>query len=177
MTDDQRFAARRPDVLVFQTDILTDDITLGGTVVADLQASISSTDADFVVKLVDVFPEKFKYSDDTKGRKNYLMDSYQMLVRGEIMRGKYRTSFENPTPFKPSNVEQVKFELPDVAHTFQKGHRIMIQIQSSWFPLADRNPQKFMNIYEAKDEDFQKATIRIHHDPAHSSKIILPIIK
>ena len=181
MTDDQRFAARRPDVLVFQTDVLAEDMRLGGTVIADLCASISGTDADFVVKLIDVFPEGFSYGDEKFSRRSqpqsYLMDSYQMLVRGEIMRGKYRKSFENPVPFKPGVIEHVRFELPDIAHNFQKGHRLMIQVQSSWFPLADRNPQKFMNIYEAKENDFQKAVIRIYHDTQNSSQIILPVIE
>jgi len=104
------------------------------------------------------------------------MDGYQMLVRGEIMRGKFRESFEHPVPFKPGKIETVKFELPDVAHTFKKGHRLMIQVQSSWFPLADRNPQQFMNIYEAKPSDYKKATIRIHHDGSNVSSINLPIL-
>jgi hypothetical protein len=182
MTDDQRFAARRTDVLCFQTDILEEDITLAGTVIADLLTSISTTDADFVVKLIDVFPDNFNYPGNMQvagrqGLGNYTMNAYQMLVRGEIMRGKYRNSFENPSPFKPNKIERVKFELPDVAHTFKKGHRIMIQIQSSWFPLVDRNPQKFVNIYEANESDFQKATIRIHHDAGNSSNIVLPILK
>jgi predicted acyl esterase len=111
------------------------------------------------------------------GREAYPMGGYQMLVRGEIMRGKFRNSFSNPEPFKPNKVEGVKFDLPDVAHTFKKGHRLMIQIQSSWFPLGDRNPQKFLNIYEANDSDFQKATIRIYHDGANSSNIVLPVLK
>ena len=98
-----------------------------------------------------------------------------MLVRGEIMRGRYRNSFETPEPFTPNKVEAVRFELPDVAHTFKKGHRLMIQIQSSWFPLADRNPQQFINIYTCEDSDFKKATIRIHHDAKQSSAIILPV--
>jgi uncharacterized protein len=182
MTDDQRFASRRTDVLTFQTEVLTEDVTLAGTVIADLLTSISTTDADFVVKLIDVFPDSFNYSGNMQvaGRQGiggYTMNAYQMLVRGEIMRGKYRNSFETPAPFKPNKVERVKFELPDVAHVFQKGHRIMIQVQSSWFPLSDRNPQKFVNIYEADLGDFQKATIRIHHDATNSSNIILPIIK
>jgi len=105
------------------------------------------------------------------------MGGYQMLVRGEVMRGRFRNSFEKPEAFKPNKVERVKYELPSVAHTFQKGHRIMIQIQSSWFPLVDRNPQKFVNIYEANDSDFQKATIRIFHDAVNSSNIILPVLK
>ena len=180
MTDDQRFAARRPDVLVFQTDVLEKDLMLGGPVIADLVTGISSTDADFVVKLIDVFPEGFSYGDERMSRRapsqTYLMDSYQMLVRGDIMRGKYRYSFENPVPFKPGKIEHVKFELPGIAHTFLKGHRLMIQVQSSWFPLADRNPQKFMNIYDAKENDFQKAVVRIYHDAQNSSQIILPVI-
>lgn len=182
MDDDQRFASRRTDVLTFQTDVLTDDLTLGGVLTADLFVSMTGTDADFVVKLIDVFPDDFSYPGAAlqRGRAgggSYPMGGYQMLVRGEIMRGKFRNSFENPTPFTPNKVEEVKFNLPDVAHTFKKGHRLMVQIQSSWFPLADRNPQKFVNIYEADITDFQKATIRVHHDATNSSNIILPVIK
>ncbi|ULQ57407.1 CocE/NonD family hydrolase [Flavihumibacter rivuli] len=180
MTDDQRFASRRPDVLTFQTGVLTEDLTLAGPVIADLLVSISSTDADFVVKLIDVFPDDFKYPDDKPQPSRsvgstYPMGGYQMLVRGEIMRGKFRRSFEQPAPFQPNKIDQVKFTLPDVAHTFRKGHRLMIQVQSSWFPLMDRNPQQFMNIYEAKDSDFRKATIRIHHDKEKASAIYLPV--
>ena len=181
MTDDQRFASRRPDVLTFQMEELKDDITLAGPVIADLATSISTTDADFVVKLIDVFPDSFRYDtphpsgDAAKGL--YPMGGYQMLVRGEIMRGKFRNSFEKPVPFVPGQLTHVKFEMPDVAHTFKKGHRIMIQIQSSWFPLADRNPQQFMNIYKADESDFKKATIRIYHDAANQTKFILPVIK
>lgn len=182
MTDDQRFANRRTDVLSYQTDVLTEDLSLAGTVIADLITTISSTDADFVVKVIDVFPDDFSYENQPGGggrfgNSQYTMSGYQMLVRGEIMRGKFRQSFEIPVPFKPGKPENVKFELPDVAHTFKKGHRIMIQIQSSWFPLADRNPQKFMNIYEAVPADFQKATIRIHHDAQNSSRIVLPVLR
>lgn len=170
MNDDQRFAARRTDVLVYQTPILENDLTLAGPIVADLMVALSGTDADFVVKLVDVFPDDFQYESGS----NYLMGGYQMLVRGEIMRGKYRNSFEKPVPFEVNKPTKVKFELPDVAHTFKKGHRMMIQIQSSWFPIVDRNPQQFMNIYEAKNEDFKKATIKIFHN---ASTISLPILK
>jgi hypothetical protein len=178
MTDDQRFASTRPDVLTFEMDELTEDITLAGPVIADLVASISTTDADFVVKLIDVFPNDFQYPDVVTGnRKDYMMGGYQMLVRAEIMRGKFRNSFEKPEAFIPNMITHVKFELPDVAHTFKKGHRIMIQIQSTWFPLADRNPQKFIDIYKANDSDFQKANIRIYHDAANQTKFILPIIK
>jgi uncharacterized protein len=172
MTDDQRFASRRPDVIVFETPVLDEDLTIAGTVLANLQASISTTDADFVVKVIDVFPEEFKY--DTMGL--YPMGGYQMLVRGEIMRGKFRKSFQTPVAFQPGSVETVKFALPDIAHTFKKGHKLMIQVQSSWFPLADRNPQKFMNIYQAGAADFQKSTIRLYHDAQHASSIVLPVL-
>jgi hypothetical protein len=184
MTDDQRFASRRPDVLTFETFPLDEDLTLAGELTANLKVSISGTDADFVVKVIDVFPEDFKYADSQNpplgGRGAggpYLMAGYQMLVRGEIMRGKFRNSFENPEPFKPNKIETVKFDLPDIAHTFKKGHKLMIQIQSSWFPLTDRNPQQFMNIYEAKVEDYKKAAIRIYHDRNNASSILLPILR
>jgi len=178
MTDDQRFASRRPDVLSFETDVLTDDLTLAGPVMANLITSISTTDADFVVKVIDVFPDDFAYDATMKGNdKDYPMGGYQMMVRGEIMRGKFRNSFEKPAPFIPNKITTVKYELPDVAHTFKKGHRLMIQIQSSWFPLADRNPQKFTNIYTANDSDFQKATIRIYHDVINQTRFILPVLK
>jgi len=183
MTDDQRFASRRPDVLTFQTEPLTEDLVLAGEVIANLKVSITSTDADFVVKIIDVFPDDFKYPGDVNPPSrsstggSYPMGGYQMLVRGEIMRGKYRNSYEKPQAFSPGKVEKVQFALPDIAHTFKKGHRLMIQVQSSWFPLADRNPQKFMNIYEANETDFQKATIRIFHEAANASSVILPVVQ
>ena len=173
MTDDQRFASRRTDVLTFTTDSLTQDLTLAGPIIADLMVSTTGTDADFVVKVIDVFPNKFQYSDTDK----YVMSGYQFLVRGEVMRGKFRNSFEKPEPFVPGKITEVKYTLPDVAHTFKTGHKLMIQIQSSWFPLVDRNPHKFMDIYHAKDEDFQKATIRVYHNASAGSKIILPVMQ
>lgn len=178
MTDDQRFASRRTDVLTFETDILAMDVTVAGPVIAELLTSISTTDADFVVKLIDVFPDDFKYPANFVGNdKDYPMGGYQMLVRGEIMRGKFRNSFEKPEAFVPGKITEVKWALPDVAHTFKKGHRIMIQVQSSWFPLADRNPQKFTDIYKADDSDFQKSTIKIFHDGVNASKIVLPVLR
>jgi putative CocE/NonD family hydrolase len=168
MTDDQRFASRRPDVMVYQTDLLSEDITLTGPITADLFVSTTGTDADYVVKLIDVFPPDTKADDpDLK----YPLGGYQMLVRGEVFRGKYRNSFEKPEPFVPGKVTEVKYELPDIAHTFKKGHRIMVQVQNSWFPLVDRNPQKFVNIYKCSDTDFQKATQRIYHDVNNPSHI------
>ena len=179
MIDDQRFASRRPDVLVFKTDILEEDMTLAGPLVADLLTSISGTDADFIVKVIDVFPDSFQYKEPVTKALPYpaLMGGFQMLVRGEVMRGKFRTSYEKPTPFTPNKIERVSFTLPDVAHTFKKGHRLMIQVQSSWFPLIDRNPQQFTDIYHADQSDFQKATIRIFHDGTNASKVVLPIVR
>jgi uncharacterized protein len=182
MTDDQRFASRRPDVIVFQTDTLVQDITLAGPLYADLFASISTTDVDFVVKLIDVFPDNFRYTDDAAQTarsvaSSYPMGGYQMLVRGEVMRGRYRNSFEKPEAFTPNKVEEVNFYLPDIAHTFKRGHRIMVQVQSSWFPLVDRNPQNFVNIYEAKTTDFQKAQVKIYHSSQYPSSIVLPVLK
>jgi uncharacterized protein len=184
MTDDQRFASRRPDVLTFETPVLEEDLTLAGPVVADLKVSLSSTDADFVVKVIDVFPDDFHYGDapaQPAPRREmpagYPMGGYQMLVHGEVMRGRFRESFEKPMPFTPNKVETVKFAIPDVAHTFKKGHRLMVQVQSSWFPLVDRNPQKFVDIYAAEDSDFQKETIRVFHDSEHPSKITLSVLK
>jgi putative CocE/NonD family hydrolase len=175
MIDDQRFAARRPDVKVYQTDALTEDITLTGPVLANLVVSTTGTDADYVVKLIDVYPEDAPAP--VPNPKNILMGGYQMLVRGEIMRGKYRNSFEKPEAMVPGLVTKVNYALPDVAHTFKKGHRIMIQVQNSWFPLGDRNPQKFMDIYTAEPSDFQKATQRIFHDVNNSSSITISVLK
>ena len=175
MTDDQRFAARRPDVLVFQTDILDEDITLTGPLTADLWVSTTGTDADYVVKLIDVFPDTLR--SYPKNEKGVPMAGYQMLVRGEVMRGRYRNSFENPEPFTPGEVTQVTYTLPDVGHTFQKGHRIMIQVQNSWFPLVDRNPQKFVDIYRCGPEDFQKATHRVYFDAERASRVEVKVLK
>lgn len=162
MDEDQRFAARRPDVLVYETPPMTSDFRIGGPVQVDLMTSISTTDADFVVKLIDVYPDD---SGDSMG-------GYQMLVRGDIMRGRYRRSFSAPVAFKPGEVTSVPFLLNDVAYVFKKGHRIMVQVQSSWFPLFDRNPQRFVNIYHAADSDFVRSEIRIYG----ASKIVLPFI-
>ena len=173
MTDDQRFAARRPDVLTFQTDILTEDMTVTGPIDANLFFSTTGTDADLVVKIIDVFPQDAPQWEGSK----VPQAGYQMLVRGEILRGKFRNSFEKPEPFTPNEVTKVKYQLPDIAHNFKKGHRLMVQIQSSWFPLVDRNPQQFLNIYEAKDSDFKKANHRIYFNANAASFIALPVLK
>jgi putative CocE/NonD family hydrolase len=169
MVDDQRFASRRPDVISYQTEKLTEDITFTGTVSADLYVSTTGTDADFIVKIIDVFPDQVPPPVDAEI--DVPLGGYQMLVRGEVMRGKYRNSFEKPDPFVPGEITRVSFKIPDLAHTFKKDHCLMVQVQSSWFPLVDRNPQKFVNIYECDEEDFQKATIRIYSDIEHPSGI------
>jgi putative CocE/NonD family hydrolase len=169
MTDDQRFASRRPDVMVYESEVLTEAVTLVGPIVADLRVSTTGTDADYVVKLIDVFPDSLR--DYPTNDRDVPMAGYQMLVRGEVLRGRYRNNFENPEPFVPGEVTAVRFEIPDVAHTFQPGHRIMIQVQNSWFPLVDRNPQTFVNIYEADEADFRKATHRIYHDADRPSGV------
>ena len=175
MAEDQRFAAKRKDVILFETDILSKDVTLAGKIIADLQVSLTTTDADFIVKLIDVLPANEPTpSFNAKGTE---MAGLQRLVRAEVMRGKFRESFSTPKPFTPNKITNVKFDLNDVAHTFKKGHKIMIQIQSSWFPLIDRNPQTFMRIPDADQSDFQKATIHIYHDKKNASKIILPVLK
>ncbi len=175
MTDDQRFAARRPDVMVYESEILTEPVTLAGPIVADLFVSTTGTDADYVIKLIDVFPDSLR--DYPSNDKSVPMAGYQMLVRGEVLRGRYRNSFETPEPFVPDEVTSVRFEIPGVMHTFEPGHRIMIQVQNSWFPLVDRNPQTFVNIYEADEEDFQKATHRIYHDAERPSSVKVSVLE
>jgi putative CocE/NonD family hydrolase len=175
MTDDQRFASRRPDVMVYKTDILQEDMTFTGPLTADLFVSTTGTDADYIVKLIDVLPSDTKPDITTDVKEP--MGGYQMLVRGEVFRGKYRNSFEKPEPFIPGNVTELRYQMPDVAHTFKKGHRIMIQIQNSWFPLVDRNPQKFVDIYKCSENDFQKATQRIYHDKGNPSHIKIMVLK
>ena len=168
MTDDQRFAARRPDVLVYQTDVLAEDVVIAGPLMARFFASTSGTDADFVVKLIDVFP------DGTDAAK---LPNYQMMVRSEVLRGRFRNSYEKPEAFVPDQPAAISLELLDVLHRFQKGHRIMIQIQSTWFPLVDRNPQKYVpNIYFAKPEDFQSAVHRVYHSEQHPATISFGLV-
>lgn len=169
MLEDQRFAARRPDVLVYQTDILDADVTLVGAIEADLHVSTSGTDSDFIVKVIDVYPDD--YPDPQPNPSGVRMAGYQQLVRGDVIRGKFRNSLEQPEPFQPNEPTPVKFVLPDVCHAFRSGHRIMVQIQSSWFPLVDRNPQTFVDIYSAQDSDFQKATERVYRSAKLPSRL------
>jgi uncharacterized protein len=163
MTDDQRFAARRPDVLVFETDVLAEDVTLAGDILAKLQVATTGTDADWVVKVVDVFPND---EPETKEVQSYLkMSNYHMMVRSEVMRGRFRNSFITPEPFVANEKTPVNVKLQDVFHTFKKGHKIQIQVQSTWFPFIDLNPQTFVqNIFYAKPEDFKKQTHRVYSD-------------
>ncbi|HZU35982.1 MAG TPA: CocE/NonD family hydrolase [Gemmataceae bacterium] len=169
MVADQRFAARRPDVLVYQTDVLTEDVTIAGPFRADLHVSTSGTDSDWVVKLIDVYPND--YPDPNPNPAGVHMGNYEQLVRGDVMRGKFRNSYEKPEPFTPGKPTRVTMRLNDIDHTFRTGHRIMVQIQSTWFPLVDRNPQVLEDIYHAKAGDFHKATQRVYRSAEMPSKL------
>ena len=184
MVSEQRFASSRTDVLVYQTPVLQEDVTIAGPIAPRLFVSTSGTDSDFDVKLIDVYPPDYPDSkpdapraeDSCKPRTDvppptFTMGGYQQLVRGEPFRGKFRHSFEKPEPFTPGKVEEIDSTLQDVNHTFRRGHRIMVQIQSSWFPLTDRNPQTFVDIPDAKPSDFVKATERVYHTKAEPSGI------
>lgn len=176
MTDDQRFASYRPDVLVYQTDVLEDDLTMAGKLMAKLKVSTTGTACDWVVKLIDVYPSDAP--DNPSTQTGMHMADYQQMIRSEVIRGRFRNSYENPEPFTPNKVEEINLELQDVLHCFQKGHRIMIQIQSSWFPLVDINPQKYVdNIFEAEDSDFIKATQRVYHSVQYPSMIEFDVLK
>lgn len=175
MVEDQRFASRRPDVLTYRTDALDSDITVAGPIPVSIFVSTSGTDSDYIVKVIDVYPDDAP--DNEPNPANVRIGGYQMLVRGEPFRARFRNSFSRPEAMRPDQVTRIDFNMPDINHTFLKGHRIMIQIQSTWFPLVDRNPQKFVNIYEATESDFQRATQRVYHSPGRSSAVKLFVIK
>jgi putative CocE/NonD family hydrolase len=188
MVSDQRFASSRTDVLVYETPVLQEDITIAGPVSPRLFVSTTGADSDWDVKLIDVYPTDYPDSkfDEAKSEDRskradvpppaFTMGGYQQLVRGEPFRGKFRHSFEKPEPFTPGKVEEIDFNMPDVNHTFRRGHRIMVQVQSSWFPLTDRNPQSFVNIPDAKPADFVKATERVYHDKREASGIVVGVL-
>jgi putative CocE/NonD family hydrolase len=184
MTEDQRFASKRPDVLVYQTGALDHDVTVIGPITVDLKVSTTGTDSDFDVKVIDVYPNDtpdYNAEPPAAGRgaappAATLLGGYQQLVRGEPFRGKFRRSFEKPTPFEPGVPDRITFKLPDIAHTFRSGHRMMVQIQSSWFPLTDRNPQKFMEIPKALSTDFVKATERVYFGGADGSRLSFRVL-
>ncbi|HEX4375019.1 MAG TPA: CocE/NonD family hydrolase [Puia sp.] len=181
MVEDQRFAANRTDVLVYETDTLTEDITVTGRSNVDMFISTTGTDADIIVKLIDVMPDNepefhtasYKMNGVPQQGKIFQMGGVQRLQRAEVFRCKFRNSYERPEPLVPGQITEIKFDMNEIAHTFKKGHRIMVQVQSSWFPLVDRNPQKFVDIPTCSDNDFQKATIRLYHN----SSITLPVLK
>ena len=188
MLSDQRFADKRTDVLVYETPALQEDITIAGPISPKLFVSTSGTDSDFDVKLIDVYPAD--YGDNQKEGEEerekprsdvdvpeFAMGGYQQLVRGEPFRGKFRHSFEKPEAFTPGKVEEIHFTMQDVNHTFRRGHRIMVQVQSSWFPLTDRNPQTFVNIPDAKPSDFVKATERVYRNREQASGIEVGVVK
>ncbi len=175
MIQDQRVASRRPDVLVYSSGNLKEDLTLAGPIDARLFVSTSGTDSDWVVKLIDVYPDD--YPTPNPDHAPVKLGGYQQLVRGDVMRGKFRNSLSKPEPFVPGQPTPVNFTLQDVAHTFRAGHKVMVQIQSSWFPIVDRNPQKFVDIYKAQASDFQPATQRVYHNsemPSHLEVLEVP---
>ena len=176
MADDQRFASQRPDVLVFETGVLKEDITMGGELLAKLNVSTTGTDADWVVKIIDVYPGDFP--DDPRNPENIKLGGYQQLVRSECIRGRFRNDFSKPEPFVPNEITAIDLKIQDVLHTFKKGHRIMIQVQSTWFPYIDRNPQKYVkNIFKAKEKDFQKATHRVYLSEEKPSYLEVELLK
>lgn len=175
MTADQRFASRRPDVLVYQTPVLTEDVCVAGPIEVELHVSTTGTDSDFVVKLIDVYPDDFP--DPDPNPTGVKMGGYQQLVRGEPFRGKYRNSLSKPEPFEPGKPAVIKFSMPDIGHSFRSGHRIMVQVQSSWFPLFDRNPQTFCDIYSCGDDAFRTATQRVYRSEAMPSSVTLRVVK
>lgn len=172
---DQRFAARRPDVLVFSSEPLEREVTAAGRLFARLFVSTTGTDADFVVKLIDVYPgeAECELPDDEWP---VPMGGFQMLVRGEVMRAKFRRSFEHPEPMEPGVVTELRFDMQDVAHTFRRGHRIMVQIQSSWFPLVDRNPQTFTDVYHASEGAYRKAVHRVYFSRTYASRLEMQLL-
>ncbi len=173
MTDDQRFAARRPDVLVFETDVLDEDLTLAGDIMAKLKVATTGTDADWIVKIIDVHPADAE--EQKEGMQDHLkMSNYHLMVRSEVMRGKFRNSFSNPEPFVPNKQTDVNIKLQDVYHTIKKGHKLQVQVQSTWFPLIDLNPQTYVdNIFKATEDDFKTQT----HTVFTSSSIEFSVLK
>lgn len=168
MVDDQRFASRRPDVLTYQTEALQEDLVLAGPLEADLWVSTTGQDADWIVKLIDVYPDAPEPTP---------LAGYQMLIRSEVIRGRFRNDYAKPEPFVPGEATRVRLELLDILHRFQKGHRLMVQIQSTWFPLVDRNPQTWVpNIYFAKPDDFQKATHRVFRSASHPTSLKIGVL-
>ena len=181
MVADQRFASTRPDVLTYASDVLTEDVTVAGPLRPRLVVSTSGTDSDFVVKLIDVYPDRYPAAlptlDAPSTQPSTTMGGYQQLVRGEVMRGRFRNSFEKPEAFQPNVPATVEYVMPDVFHTFRRGHRIMLQVQSSWFPLVDRNPQTFVNISKATEADFQTATERVYRSATQPSRVEISILR
>jgi putative CocE/NonD family hydrolase len=174
LIEDQRYASTRPDVVTFETNNLPENITIAGPIAADLFVSTTGTDADFVVKIIDVYPNDEKDPDPNPDKVE--MGGYQRLVRTEIFRGKFRNSYEKPEPFSPNKIAEVKINLNDAYHTFKSGHKIMVQVQSSYFPFFDINPNTFCDIYHADADQFKKAEIKIYHSKAYPSNIILKVL-
>jgi uncharacterized protein len=170
MVQDQRFTHKRPDVLSYETEPLTEDVTVAGSMKVKLFGSTTGTDCDWIVRLIDVYPDDFTKPADMAG--------YQLLIAGEPVRARFRKSLEKPEAVKPNAVEEYTIDLNWGHHRFRKGHKIMVQVSSTWFPVIDRNPQKFVpNIFAAEDSDFQKATQRVYWGGKYPSQIVLDALK
>ncbi len=167
MLEDQRFAGRRPDVLVYATEPLTSDLTVAGPIDVDFHVSTSGTDCDWIVKLIDVYPDSSQHAR---------LGGYEMLIRGDVLRGKFRNSMSRPEPFVPGRVTPIRFGMSDVFHTFQQGHRVMVQVQSTWFPMIDRNPGRFEDVYHARASDFHKTVQRVYRSATAPSAVVLPVL-
>ena len=170
LMEDQRFASDRPDVFSWETEVLAEDITVSGEIIAQLFASTSGTDSDWIVKLIDVYPQEWP--------DNHKMGGYQFMVAGEVLRGRYHKGFDKPEPLIPDKVTEFNVDLIHKDHCFKKGHKIMVQVQSTWFPVIDRNPQKYVeNIFKAKDSDYIAATQRVYRSKSQASGVKLPVVK
>jgi len=167
--EDQRFVHLRPDVLTWETDTIEEDVVISGRIAAHLYASTTGTDCDWIVKLIDVYPENYPGNPELSG--------YQLMIADEVFRAKFRNSFENPEPITPNKIIEYVIDLNSRNHCFQKGHKIMVQVQSTWFPLIDRNPQKFVNIPTAEESDYQKATQKVFRSSRFPSHMVLPVVK
>ncbi len=173
MTDDQRFAARRSDVLVFETEVLEEDLTLAGPIMANLKVATTGTAADWIVKVIDVHPNDVETNEEMQDHLE--MSNYHLMVRSEVLRGRFRNSFSNPKPFTPNKKTDVNIKLQDVFHTFKKGHRLQVQVQSTWFPLIDLNPQTYVeNIFKAEEDDFKTQTHTIFTDSSLEFSVLTP---
>jgi uncharacterized protein len=174
MLEDQRFASRRPDVLVYESDVLSSPVTVAGPLTVRLTGATSGTDCDWIVKVIDVFPDTT--ADQTDGSHRVHLGGYQMMVRGDVLRAKFRLDRAKPLPVPANTPTEFSFTMEDVCHRFLPGHRVMVQVQSSWFPMIDRNPGVFEDIFHARDSDFHSTVQRVYHSPKYLSSVTMQVL-